>query len=92
MQTKQSTTEGRHDGIGIPFATRPSAVVKNQKNQEGTNTMKRMQFIPNLTAVIALLASTAVLDAEPILYSTTGGGSTLVRIDVGGGSGCDAAN
>ena len=48
--------------------------------------MKRMQFIANLAAVIALLASTAVLDAEPILYSTTGGGSTLVRIDVGAGT------
>ena len=48
--------------------------------------MKRMQFIANLAAAIALLASTAVLDAEPILYSTTGGGSTLVRIDVGAGT------
>jgi len=45
-----------------------------------------MQFIANLTAAIALLASTAALDAEPILYSTTGGGSTLVRIDVGAGT------
>ena len=44
-----------------------------------------MQFIANLAAAIALLASTAVLDAEPILYSTTGFGSTLVRIDVGAG-------
>ena len=44
-----------------------------------------MQFIANLAAAVALLASTAVLDAEPILYSTTGGGSTLVRIDVGAG-------
>ena len=48
--------------------------------------MKRMQFIANLAAAIALLASTAVLDAEPILYSTTGGGSALVRIDVGAGT------
>lgn len=48
--------------------------------------MKRMQFIANLAAAMALLASTAVLDAEPILYSTTGGGSTLVRIDVGAGT------
>jgi len=48
--------------------------------------MKRMQFIANLAAVIGLLASTAVLDAEPILYSTTGGGSTLVKIDVGAGT------
>src|SRR5258708_29950779 len=48
--------------------------------------MKRMQFIAKLAAAIALLASTAVLDAEPILYSTTGGGSTLVRIDVGAGT------
>jgi hypothetical protein len=48
--------------------------------------MKKMQFIANLAAAIALLASTAVLDAEPILYSTTGGGSTLVRIDVGAGT------
>jgi len=45
-----------------------------------------MQFIANLAAAIALLASTAVLDAQPILYSTTGGGSTLVRIDVGAGT------
>ena len=48
--------------------------------------MKRMQFIANLAAAIALLGSTAVLNAEPILYSTTGGGSTLVRIDVGAGT------
>ena len=48
--------------------------------------MKRIQFIANLAAAIALLASTSVLDAEPILYSTTGGGSTLVRIDVGAGT------
>jgi hypothetical protein len=45
-----------------------------------------MQFIATLAAAIALLASTAVVDAEPILYSTTGGGSTLVRIDVGAGT------
>ena len=45
-----------------------------------------MQFIANLAAAIALLASTAGLKAEPILYSTTGGGSTLVRIDVGAGT------
>jgi hypothetical protein len=48
--------------------------------------MKRMQSIANLAAAIALLASTAVLDAKPILYATTGGGSTLVRIDVGAGT------
>src|SRR5712671_727327 len=83
---KHSTTEGRHDGIGIPSATRSFAVVKKTTNSERTNTMKRMQFIANLAATIALLASTAVLDAEPILYSTTGGGSTLVRIDVGAGT------
>lgn len=48
--------------------------------------MKRMQFIANLAVGVALLASTAVLNAQPILYSTTGGGSTLVRIDVGTGA------
>ena len=48
--------------------------------------MKRMQFIASVAAAIALLVSAAVLDAEPILYSTTGGGSTLVRIDVGAGT------
>ena len=48
--------------------------------------MKRMQFIANLAVGLALLASTAVLNAEPILYSTTGGGNTLVRIDVGTGT------
>ena len=47
--------------------------------------MKRMQFITNLAAAIALLASTAVVNAQPILYSTTGVGKTLVRIDVGAG-------
>ncbi len=45
-----------------------------------------MRFIEYLTAAIAVSASTAVLDAEPILYSTAGGGSTLVRIDVGAGT------
>ena len=48
--------------------------------------MKKMQFITNLAAAIALLASTAFVDAEPFLYSTIGGGSTLVRIDVGAGT------
>ena len=48
--------------------------------------MKRINFIANLTAAVVLLASTAVLEAEPFLYSTTGGGSTLVRIDVGAGT------
>ena len=48
--------------------------------------MKRMQFVANLAAAIALLVFTAGLNAEPILYSTTGGGSTLVRIDVGAGT------
>lgn len=45
-----------------------------------------MQLIANLAAAIALLASTSVVNAEPFLYSTTGGGSTLVRIDVGAGT------
>ena len=48
--------------------------------------MKRMKFIANLAAAVALLVCTAALNAEPILYSTTGGGSTLVRIDVGAGT------
>src|SRR2546422_3516275 len=48
--------------------------------------MKRMKFIANLAAAVALLVCTAALDAEPILYSTTGFGSTLVRIDVGAGT------
>jgi sugar lactone lactonase YvrE len=48
--------------------------------------MKMMQFITKLTAVTALLASTAVLKAEPILYASAGVGSTLVRIDVGAGT------
>lgn len=48
--------------------------------------MRKMQFITNFAAAVALLASTAVLPAEPILYSTTGGGSTWVRIDVGAGT------
>jgi hypothetical protein len=48
--------------------------------------MKKMPFITNLAAAIALLVSTAALNAEPFLYSTTGGGSTLVRIDVGSGT------
>jgi len=47
--------------------------------------MTRMQFIPKLTAAIALLASTAIIHAEPRLYATTGVGSTLVKIDVGAG-------
>ena len=44
--------------------------------------MKNLTFAP----AIALLASSALLNAEPILYATTGGGSTLVRIDVGAGT------
>src|SRR5258708_31996404 len=45
-----------------------------------------MQVIKRLAAAIGLLVCTAALNAEPILYSTTGGGSTLVRIDVGAGT------
>ena len=37
MQAKHSTTKGRHDGIGIPSAIRPFAVVKETKNKERTN-------------------------------------------------------
>jgi hypothetical protein len=49
--------------------------------------MKRMQFITKLAAAIALLASTAVVDAQPFLYAATqGDGSKLVRIDVGAGT------
>ena len=47
--------------------------------------MRKLQFFSTLAAA-ALLAFTAVLDAEPILYSTTNFGSTLVRIDVGAGT------
>ena len=38
MQAQHSTTEGRHDGIGIPSATRPFAVVKNSKNKQNEMT------------------------------------------------------
>ncbi|MDL2718196.1 MAG: hypothetical protein PT977_10600, partial [Acidobacteriota bacterium] len=47
--------------------------------------MKKLQVLATLVSV-ALLASTATLNAEPILYSTTNGGTTLVRIDVGAGT------
>jgi hypothetical protein len=33
MQTKHSTTECRHDGVGIPSATRPFAVASKNKKQ-----------------------------------------------------------
>jgi len=45
-----------------------------------------MPFLADLAAAIVLVASSAVLDAEPILYATAGGGSTLVKIDVGAGT------
>ena len=48
--------------------------------------MKRMQFIANLAATIALSASAVASNADPILYATTGAGSHLVRIDVGAGT------
>lgn len=48
--------------------------------------MKRMQFIANLAATIALSASAVASNADPILYATTGAGSQLVRIDVGAGT------
>ena len=48
--------------------------------------MSRMQSIANLAATVALVASAAALNAEPILYSTIGGGSALVKIDVGTGT------
>lgn len=47
--------------------------------------MKKLQILASLAA-IALLAFTSVVDAEPILYSTTNGGATLVKIDVGAGT------
>jgi hypothetical protein len=56
MQTKHSTTEGRHDGIGIPSATRPFAVANKNKQNEKTEPMK---IIKNLTfAGLAALAVT----------------------------------
>jgi hypothetical protein len=65
-------------------------VVKTNKNNEKTKPMKRMQFIANLAAAIALLASTAVVDAQPFLYASTfptdGVHGKLVRIDVRTGS------
>jgi hypothetical protein len=33
MQAKDSTTEGRHDGIGMPSSPRPFAVVKKNNKQ-----------------------------------------------------------
>lgn len=48
--------------------------------------MKSIQCITNLQAAILLLAGTAVLEAEPILYATGGVGGTLVKIDVGMGT------
>ena len=59
---------------------------QQNKQNEKTEPMKEMKSISNLAAAIALLASTTVLDAEPMLYATVGGGSALVRIDVGAGS------
>jgi len=47
--------------------------------------MRKRQVLATLAAG-ALLASTAALSADPILYATTNGGATLVRIDVGAGT------
>jgi hypothetical protein len=57
MQAKHSTTEGRHDGIGIPSATRPFAVVN--KNKQTKQKTKHMKIIKHLTfGALAVLAVT----------------------------------
>ena len=40
MQAKHSTTECRHDGIGIPSATRPFAVVNKKQTKQKDKPMK----------------------------------------------------
>jgi hypothetical protein len=64
----------------------PFVVGKRENEMKEKHIMKRTQSIANLAAAIALVASVATLKAEPILYSTTGAGSTLARIDVGAGT------
>src|SRR3989442_7188696 len=69
MQTKQSTKEGRHDGIEIPSATRPFAVVKKTTNKERTNRMiklfnqsvGRLRLTKTRTSIRGWAASAAVI-------------------------------
>ena len=53
MQTNQSTTEGRHDGIGIPSALRRFAVVNKNRKTEPMKLIKSLTF-----AALAALAVT----------------------------------
>src|SRR6266850_1497871 len=69
MQAEHSTTEGRQDGIGIPSATRPFAVVKKTTNKERTNRMiklfnppiGRLRLTKTRTLISSLAASAAVI-------------------------------
>src|SRR6185369_1748079 len=70
MQTKHSTTEGCHDGIGIPSSTLPFAVANKNKKQKD-RTMKTIN-----TLTFAALAAT-LLFQTPIARADNNGAATI---------------
>src|SRR5207247_3346052 len=78
MQAKQSTTEGRHYGIGIPFATRPFAVANKNKNEESTNRMiklfnqsiGRLRMTKTKISISGLAAVAAVISMLAVAVAT----------------------
>jgi hypothetical protein len=56
MQPKHSTTEGRHDGIGIPSESGPFAVVNKNQQTKQASTMKPINKL-----TLAALAATVLL-------------------------------
>ena len=74
----------------IVTGRRTGAQVANHKTL--TTRMKRKQHLTNALLALALLASTAVLNAEPFLYVSANRGAKLVRIDVANGAATEIGN
>jgi hypothetical protein len=65
MQAKHSTTEGRHDGIGIPSATRPFAVANKNKQNKKTDPMKTIKHLTyGALAVLAVLVASLLFQTS----------------------------
>jgi len=80
MQAKHSTTEGRHDEIEIPSATRPFAVANKNKQTNKQNEMTKPMKI-NKKFTFATLATLATL-AATLLFQTS-----ITRADAHGQNG-----
>src|SRR2546427_12076751 len=76
MKAKHSTTEGRHDGIGIPSATRPFAVANKNKQNKKTEPMK---IIKNLTFTALAALAVTLLFQTPITRAGDSGQAAVPK-------------